>query len=437
MVATVTSQDSGTTPPGAKQTAASRIAALKIDRPGESYQTQEKSRTGLIVVLLIVLLAGAGGYYWWQRPRAAKVTTAIATTLDANAARRAATVLNASGYVVARRKATVSSKVTGRVVEVHIEEGMRVEKGQVLAVLDSSLLQSNLDLTSARVEAQRAAIAEGQAQLLDLTTQLKRTLELREGGFATQAEVDTLEAQQQGAKARVNRMRKEVVVAERERDLRQQEVDDSTIVAPFTGVVISKDAQPGEMISPVSAGGGFTRTGIGTLVDMSSLEIEVDVNESYINRVRDGQSVDPTLDSYPDWQIPAKVITIVPTADRQKATVRVRIGFNELDPRILPDMAVKVAFREDAPESTDAEKAAAANAAPVIAIPAKALRSDGDQSIVYVLQDGKAVRKAVRSEAAAGDQVKILAGLKDGDTVIVDGPVELHDQMPVLVGDLP
>jgi RND family efflux transporter MFP subunit len=222
--------------------------------------------------------------------------------------------------------------------------------------------------------------------------------------------------------ARLERERVEVAVAERQLAIRRQELDDTVIRAPFAGVVVTKDAQPGEMISPVSAGGGFTRTGICTIVDMSSLEIEVDVNEAYINRVRSGQEVQATLDAYPDWRIDARVITPVPTADRQKATVKVRIAFGELDPRILPDMGVKVSFLA---EEDTAEGGAAA--APTALVPEDAVRADGEQSVAFVFADERVERRAIRLGGRRGDRVEVVAGLSAGERVVVEGPPGLAD----------
>jgi len=177
------------------------------------------------------------------------------------------------------------------------------------------------------------------------------------------------------------------------------------------------------MVSPVSAGGGFTRTGICTLVDMGSLEIEVDVNESYIRRVEPEQPVEATLDAYPDWRIPAHVITTIPAADRQKATVLVRIGFDALDPRVLPDMGVKVAFLESGGEQ-------ASTAGSRVRVPRAALRRDGDRDVVFVVTNGTVERRAVRLAAAgpaSGAQVELLAGLVGGERVVVEGPEDLAD----------
>jgi RND family efflux transporter MFP subunit len=258
---------------------------------------------------------------------------------------------------------------------------------------------------------------------------LRRTKALVTDGVMHQADLDAAQAAVDALEARLVAAREMVVVAERQLDARRAELADMTIRAPFSGVAISKDAQPGEMVSPVSAGGGFTRTGICTIVDMASLEIEVDVNESYINRVVAGQKVEATLDAYPDWRIPAHVITTVPTADRQKATVLVRIGFETLDPRILPDMGVKVAFLgQSAPGG-----AAATPARKRLVVPRLAVRSENGQNIVFLVRDGRAIRRTVALGPAEGDRIEVTSGLAAGDRVIVDGPKDLADGRRVIV----
>ena len=242
-------------------------------------------------------------------------------------------VLNASGYVVARRRATVSSRITGRVIEVLVEEGKPVRKGQVLARLDPTTAERGLALAQAELEATRRGVAENKVRLEQARLNLQRYRSLRADGIVNQSDLDNADTEVRAIEARLALWDEQVHVGERQVAVRQNDVADTVIVAPFSGVAISKDAQPGEMISPVSAGGGFTRTGICTIVDMSSLEIEVDVNESYINRVSPAQRVEATLDAYPDWRIPGKVITTVPAADRQKATVLVRIAF---DAQVVP-----------------------------------------------------------------------------------------------------
>jgi len=260
-------------------------------------------------------------------------------------------ILDATGYVVARRQATVSSKVTGKVVEVFVEEGMQVEQGQLLARLDDSIPRAQLRLAQSQLEAARAALEEVQVQREQAQLDFQRTRELAERQLASQADLDRNRLNVKALTARLTRLQQEVTVSERRLAVQEQLLEDMEVRAPFSGVVVAKAAQPGEMISPISAGGGFTRTGICTLVDMSSLEVEVDVNEAYINRVKANQAVTVTLNAYPKLHLPARVIAIIPTADRSKATVRVRIALLEKNPVVLPDMGVRVAFLDEQAES--------------------------------------------------------------------------------------
>jgi len=402
------------------------LAGLRIDRTpdtGRSYRW-----LGWLVTLAV--LAG-GGYYGWrwltrERPIEVEVVTVTSRPVGARAA-----VLNASGYVTARRRATVSSKITGKVVEVNVEEGMTVREGEVLARLDDSTHRASLALAEAQVTASRQSVRENEVRLHEARLTLGRMTELLKDGFATQADVDGARAEVDSLVARIEALTQQVRVMERQVELERTNLDNTIIRAPFTGVAISKDAQPGEMVSPVSAGGGFTRTGICTIVDMGSLEIEVDVNESYIGRVEADQSVTAVLDAYPDWSIPAHVITTVPTADRQKATVLVRIGFESLDPRILPDMGVKVTFLRPA----DVDPQPAAN--PTALVPQAALRTTDDQPYVFLVlggEDGPRVeRRVVLTGGLDGDRVEVLAGLKAGDRVVVSPPPMLTDGAAVRV----
>jgi RND family efflux transporter MFP subunit len=327
-------------------------------------------------------------------------------------------VLNASGYVVARRLATVSSKVTGRVSEVLFEEGAEVEAGQVLARLDRSTVQAEYGVAASGLEAARRNLREIEVRLADARRTLERNRSLVERRLVAQSVLDTSEAEVAALAARLAAAKADVGVADAQVALSRQALADLEIRAPFKGVVISKDAQPGEMVSPISAGGGYTRTGIATLVDMDSREVEIDVNEAYINRVSAGQRAECVLDAYPDWRIPAHVISIVPTADRQKATVRVRIGLDRLDPRILPDMGVKVSFLEDA---------ATRSSAPRVRVPANAIVTGDDGAYVWVVRDGKVERRAVQTGESEGDQVEVATGLEGGETLVVDAPARLRD----------
>jgi RND family efflux transporter MFP subunit len=390
------------------------LAALRIERG------PQPRGGGRWIGWLVLLLLGAGlaatGWYWFTRERPIEVEVA---TVTERAAGTQAAVLNASGYVTARRRATVSSKVTGKVVEVNVEEGMRVREGQVLARLDDSTLQATLNLAEAQLEASRRAVAEVEVRLREATLTLERRLTLLRDRVVTQADVDAAQAEVDSLRARIVAAQQQVTVAEQQVALTKTNLADTVIRAPFSGVAISKDAQPGEMVSPVSAGGGFTRTGISTIVDMGSLEIEVDVNESYINRVRDGQAVTAVLDAYPDWQIPGHVITLVPTADRQKATVLVRIAFEALDPRILPDMGVKVTFLREEDET------AAPAAQPAKLVPRAAIASDAAGSFVFVVSGATndvVERRAVTVGGTDGERVEVLGALRARDRVVVSPP---------------
>ncbi len=394
------------------------LASLRIDQNARAGG----NRRGVWITLLVLVLAlAAGGWFWSNRTVAVPVKTA-AVTAQTGAGATPGAVLNASGYVTARRRATVSSKVTGKVLEVFVEEGKAVRRGQVLAKLDDSQARAALAVSEAQLEAARRGAAEDEARLREAELTLGRREQLVKDQVVGKAEVDAARAEVESIKARIHLSEQQVKVSETLVHERRTDLADMEVRAPFDGIAISKDAQPGEMISPVSAGGGFTRSGIGTIVDMTSLEIEVDVSESYINRVRPEQPIEAVLDAYPEWRIPAHVITSVPSADRQKATVRVRIAFDKLDPRILPDMGVKVSFfNERQPQAADAA------VKPRLLVPKVAVRTDGGQSIVFVVHENRAERRAVTVGAADGDQVEVVSGVNAGERIVVDGVSTLAD----------
>jgi len=398
------------------------LAALRIERPPE--------RRGVgrwILGVGLVIVGATLGLAVWRlatRERPAEVQAAAVTE---RAAGIQASVLNASGYVTARRRATVSSKITGKVIEVNVEEGMNVREGQVLARLDDSTARATLALAEAQAEAARRGLRENEVRLDHERSVERRLTQLLKDRIVTQAEVDQAKADADSTEAHLAALKEQIRVAERQIELQRTDLDNTVIRAPFSGVAISKDAQPGEMVSPNSAGGGFTRTGICTIVDMRSLEIDVDVNESYINRVAPGQDVMAVLDAYPDWQIPARVITLVPTADRQKATVLVRIGFKELDPRVLPDMAIKVTFLRPSGES------AALRAQSMPLVPKAAIKREGDQSYSFVVRGDTVEKRAVKLGGADNDRLEVLAGLLPGDRVVISPPTELKDGSKILL----
>ncbi|MBT8102727.1 MAG: efflux RND transporter periplasmic adaptor subunit [Gammaproteobacteria bacterium] len=386
-----------------------RISQLKIDRSVPAKAERSWLLPGAVVSVLAVIAI------WWvlfgTSSSAVLVATDIARKPPSVAA--ANSVLDASGYVVARRQATVSSKVTGKVIDVFVEEGMRVEKDQIVATLDDTTQQAQLSLAKAQVESSRASLDEIEAGLRNAKLVRDRLRDLAKRKLTSTASVDAAEADYDQFAARLETGRENIKVAERNVALAEDALSNMTIKAPFAGMVVSKNAQPGEMISPISAGGGFTRTGICTIIDTDSLEIEVDVNEAYIQRVKAGQSVSATLDAYSDWRIPAEVIAIVPTADRQKATVKVRIGFLERDDRVLRDMGVKVAFLGSVmPADTPKEIQG-------VMIAGEALRSDANGDFVWFVRDDELVRRAVRvSGQRDRAQVLIVDGLSIGDIVV-------------------
>ncbi len=391
---------------------------LRIERSNKPPSTRRPLPLVLAAAALTVVLVAV---WWIKRPQGVEVRTAVAREAAGAAADR--TVLNASGYVTARREATVSSKVTGKVLEILVEEGVKVEADQVLARLDDTNVRGSLQLAQAQVDSARSSLDETRVRVREAEQELQRQSALLKGNAAAQADFDHAEASALSLRARLAQLQTAVTVAERTVTIWQQQLDDTVIRAPFAGIVTSKNAQPGEMISPMSSG-GFTRTGICTIVDMDSREIEIDVNESYINRVAPGQEVEATLDAYPDWKIPCKVIAIIPTADRQKSTVRVRVGFDKLDPRILPEMGVKVAFRDTA-------AGAAGNPVRLVILPKGAIQNLEGRDCVFVIQGGRAERRVVTVAGTRDAEVTVSAGVAAGEKVAVDFPPGLTDGVSV------
>lgn len=388
---------------------------LRIDR---SRQRTSNARLGWIAAIVAVVLIAAAA---WAATRSRAATVRVATVEQgAGSGGSDSAVLNASGYVTARRQATVSSKVTGKIVEVLFDEGVIVKSGQELARLDDSIQRAAYRLAEAQTTAARSALEETRVRIEQAQLDANRARNLANEQVSSRADSDRADAELKALRARLGAQQDQLSVAERQMQLSRQDLEDTIVRAPFDGVVVTKDAQPGEMISPMSAGGGFTRTGIGTIVDMSSLEIEVDVSETYINRVRPGQNVEAILDAYPDWRIPAHVITVIPTADRQKATFKVRIAFDLRDPRILPEMGVKVSF------IAPAEKIAG-GAKLQLRVPKSAIRHEGDEDVLFVYQDGKLERRAISVTSMNDDTATLSAGVAAGEQVVVAGPEQLED----------
>lgn len=395
------------------------LGQLKIDR-GKRSERSPLPWKGILAGLAVVLAAGG---FVLLRPAPAPLVKVV--TARAAAGGGAGSVLDATGYVVARRQATVSAKTTGKVSEMRIEEGQHVKAGDVLARLDDSNARAALALAQSQLVSTRAGLAEVQAQLLDAQRQLKRTQELTAKGLLSQAALDTAQANVDTLSARLERTRSDGIVAERNISVYRQQLDDTVVRAPFAGVITVKNAQPGEMISPLSAGGAGTRTGIGTLVDMDSLEIEVDVNENFIVRVQPQQPVNARLNAYPDWTIPCEVIAVIPAADRSKATVKVRVGIKVKDPRILPDMGVRVSFLNEAKTPNEAPKG--------VWVPDDAVQVQGENGVVFVVSGEKLERRAVKLGGHGSDGQQVISGLSAGEKIVSGDLTKLSDGLTVKI----
>lgn len=389
------------------------LAALKIDRDRSGGEDPEPDRRllllGLVTAIALVLVGAA---FWWLTK--SPVATVHTITLPVPAEGQAA--LNASGYVVAQQEATVAAQITGMVTAVYVTEGQRVSAGQVLAQLDDSAAKAILVAAQSQLNADLSLPPQFEAQLVRDTKTLERTQALMKANAVSELSLDTAVAAVGVDQAEVDHARGQVDVDRKNVELDQTQLSFTVIRAPFAGVVTERYAHPGEMISP-QAVGGFTQTGICKVVDMSSLEIDVDVNEAYVDRVHAGQKAEAVLDAYPDWTIPSHVIGVVPTANQQKATVKVRVAFDKLDPRILPQMGVQVRFLA----------AGSVTASPILRIPAAALHRDGGKAFVFVVEDGHAARRAVKTMQSVGDKLVVRSGLGGGEKLIVSADQSLKD----------
>jgi RND family efflux transporter MFP subunit len=404
------------------------LKELRRDRTSDAMP-RRRGRRLLLAGVVLLALAGAG----WLVAARATVPTVKTAVARATRGDGPGSVLDASGYVTARRQATVSAKITGKVSEVLIEEGQRVAEHAVLARLDDTEARAQLALAQAQLVSSRSRLAEIEAMLSQAARDFVRQDDLFRRQLVSEQSLDAARAQRDMLRARLAAANEGIRVAQESVDVAKVQLDNTVIRAPFTGVVVAKSAQPGEMISPISAGGGFTRTGIGTIVDMDSLEIQVDVNESFINRVAAGQKVEAMLNAYPDWKIPGEVIAIIPTADRTKATVKVRIAIKSKDPRIVPDMGVRVSFLEARPSGAASPPPAAG-----VIVPPEAVRAEGKASgVVWVAAADTAQRRAVTLGADIPGGRLVLSGVRDGERVILSPPEGLRDGDAVKLADKP
>jgi len=406
------------------------LKELRIDRGAPAAAAGSARLAGWIIGVVATVVLAALAIWWFSGRGGTEVRTAPVVAV-AGGASASSSVLDATGYVTARRQATVSAKITGKVSELLIEEGQRVEEGQVLARLEPIDAEAQRSLSQSQLAAARSEVARAQVQLAMAEKTLRRQREMRTRNLVAQASLDQAESERDALRVAVTSATRNVQVAADGLTLSDIGVDNTVVRAPFAGVIVAKAAQEGEIVSPISGGGGFTRTGIGTLVDMDSLEVQVDVNEAYIGRVQPRMPVEAVLNAYPEWKIPAEVIAIVPTADRGKATVKVRIALLEKDPRIVPEMGVKVSFLE--PKAT----AATANAAPaqVLVVPEDALIEVEGEDKVFVVEDGRAQLRDVSPGRTLGDGREIRDGLRSGEQVIVEPPEALKDGARVREAD--
>ncbi len=404
------------------------LKELRIDR--KAPPPAPPSRRGLwiavgVAVVLLVLAVAAWAMLGRAKPVPVQTTVAVAMGQPGSSA----TVLDASGYVVARRMATVSAKITGKVKEVLIEEGMQVEAGQVMATLDPIDANAARTLAAAQLEAARSQSGSLQAQLQEAEAYATRLTGLAKQQLVSKAQYDQAIAQRDSLRAQLVTARHNTQVAADQLKISDNGVDNTIVRAPFAGVVIAKAAQPGEIVSPLSAGGGYTRTGIGTIVDMDSLEVEVEVGEAFIGRVQPKMPIEAVLNAYPDWKIPGEVIAIIPAADRSKATVKVRVALHSKDPRIVPDMGVRVSFLEKA-------KPATAEAPKGVRVASAAISERDGKDVAFVLGDeDKVEQRELTVGQALGDDRVVTAGLDAGDTVVLDPPATLADGAKVRSSD--
>jgi RND family efflux transporter MFP subunit len=403
------------------------LKELRIDRKTPPPPTSRRGLWIALIAIAVLLVLALAAWAMLGRDSAIEVRTAPTVALGNSGA--SASVLDASGYVVARRMATVSAKVTGKVQEVLIEEGMQVEAGQVLARLEPIDANAERALAATQLQAARSQSNSVQAQLKEAEAQVQRLTRLVDQQLVSKAQYDQAVAQRDALRAEQITAQRNIQVSSDRLRITDIGLDNTVVRAPFAGVVIAKAAQPGEIVSPLSAGGGFTRTGIGTIVDMDSLEVEVEVNESYIGRVQPKMPVQSTLNAYPDWQIPGEVIAIIPTADRSKATVKVRVALNVKDPRVVPDMGVRVSFLETAkPEQAEQPKGVRAPGAAVF-------ERDGSQRAFVVTEEDVAELRTLKVAGKLGDDVRVTEGLAPGESVVLDPPPELTNGAKVKLAE--
>ncbi|MGW8274614.1 efflux RND transporter periplasmic adaptor subunit [Xanthomonas axonopodis] len=402
------------------------LEGLRIDRGQENRSSGRPWWPWILVLIVILVIAAVAVWFFFGRAISVKTTTAATAASSAGAG----AVLQATGYITARRQATVSAQITGTLTAVLIEEGDRVTQNQVLARLDDSQYKAALDTAVAQAQAAHAQVRQYEAQLAQDLRDADRNEQLTARGMVSGQTAEQARTQAHSTQAQLTSQQKQAVAADAQVAEARVNYNYCVVRAPFDGVITTKDAQVGEIVSPFSAGGGFTRTGIGTIVDMSSLEVDVDVdvNEAYIGRVTPDMASEAVLDAYPDWRIPAHVIAIVPAADRGKATVKVRVALESKDARIVPDMGVRVSFLDARPD-------AKIESAKGVLVPSQAIvKRDGADTVFVVVDDGKVRAQRVTAGAKQGNDMRLIpSGVATGDRLVISPPDALHDGASVRV----
>ncbi|HKT42025.1 MAG TPA: efflux RND transporter periplasmic adaptor subunit [Rhodanobacteraceae bacterium] len=395
---------------------------LRIDRAQRDDDQSRLRWPWIAGAVIVVLILAGGGTAFALRGHAATVETrtAVAAASGSDAA-----VLQATGYVVARRQATISAQIIGTLTQVSVDEGAHVKQGQILARLDPTAYQAQLDSTKAQYAAAQAGVIKAR-----VTLQQDRANAARMDAVVARGYVSKQDAQQANTlvdtdKAALDAAIKQAQAAQDQVRAAQVNVDFTIIRAPFDGVVTDKAAEVGEIVSPYTSGGGGIAGGLATIVDMNSLEVDVDVNEAYISRVVPGMPVEAVLDAYPDWRIPAHVIAIIPSADKSKATVKVRIALDQKDPRIIPQMGVRVSFLE--------KKDANRKPLPGVLVPKSAIVQRDGKDVVFVVKDGHAERTGVTTGADFSDMKQVTQGLNAGAEVVTTPSADLKDGEKVQV----
>jgi RND family efflux transporter MFP subunit len=408
------------------------LRQLRIERDERPEVAPSRRAWWLAGLLGLLIALAVGGFFLLHTTLPAVRAVAAKPVATGSGPDAGTSILDASGYVVARRQATVSAKITGKLDQLFIEEGVHVKQGDVVATLDDRNASAALLQAKAAVTQAESTLTQAKAAAADIAPIYERDRKLAAAGVISATALEQSRANYDAKQTDVAVAQGNLAVRRAALEIAQRDLDDTIVRAPFTGVVTTKNAQPGEIVSPLSAGGGFTRSGICTLVDMDSLEVEVDVSENFISRVQAGEPATLKLNAYPDWSIPAYVIAVVPTADRSKATVKVRVGFKSRDPRILPEMGARVSFLSRGQKGANGSANAGGVTVPLGAVQAGA---DAATGVVYVLHDDTVERREVKLGPRGAEAQTVIAGLSPGERVAAGDLTKLTDGAHVKVVD--